>query len=93
MYASDLSSDDVGMDLTITVQGICTGGIIRSVKRIFGMVSVDLDGQVFVMDVDKPVEMAVPTSAQILTMPVEDRPIDHPSRQVSDRSNEFAGAF
>jgi hypothetical protein len=60
MFASGLTPAHIGQDLTITVGRNLTGGIIRSVVHIFGMVSVDLDGQVFVLESDKSVELNAP---------------------------------
>ena len=59
MFASDLTAQHIGHDLTLTVGGVCTGGIIESVGSIFGMVSVTLDGQTFNIDEDMPVTLTL----------------------------------
>lgn len=68
MLASDLNETHVGMDLTITVGAVRTGGTIRKVNPIplMEMVSVDLDGQEFVLPEGKFVTLAA-TRAQTLT--------------------------
>jgi hypothetical protein len=52
MYASELSAEHIGRDLTISVSGVLTGGIIGRVSEVFGMVSVTMEGAEFVLDED-----------------------------------------
>lgn len=60
LFASDLTPAHIGQDLTITVGRVLTGGIIRSVTHVIDTVAVDLDGQVFILDADKRVEVNAP---------------------------------
>jgi hypothetical protein len=70
MYASELNRLHIGLDLTLTIGGICTGGIIESVGQFAGMVSVNLDGQIFNIDEDMPVILTrIDTRQQMLTEP------------------------
>lgn len=59
MFASDLTIDHVGQDLTITIGSRRVGGVIRSVGRnpLFGTVAVDLDGLTYNLEPGKPVEL------------------------------------
>ena len=66
MLAGQLTRDDAGQDLTLTVGGICTGGIIRSVNRFAGMVTVDLDGQLFTVDEEKEVALTAVDIRQLI---------------------------
>lgn len=59
MFASDLNQTHTGLDITITVNGVLTGGIIRTVSRTAGMVTVDVDGQEFTLHDDIQVKLAV----------------------------------
>lgn len=87
MLASELGPQHVGQDLTITVSGICTGGIIRSVSQTFGMITVDLDGQLFTLDEDKDVILTqVSIRDLILTEP------DAEQRAVHIRTLELISA-
>lgn len=55
MYAHEITSAHIGQDLTLTIGGVTTGGIIHGISRVFGMVSVDIEGTFFTMDVEKVV--------------------------------------
>ena len=62
MFASDLTLDHIGQDLTITIGTRRVGGIIRSVQHvhIFDTIAVDLDGLTYQLDPSKPVELNAP---------------------------------
>jgi hypothetical protein len=68
MYARNLSTDNIGQDITITVGGIPTGGIIHTVGKAFGMVSINIDGTYFTVDGDKPVVVVEPSMRQMLNI-------------------------
>jgi hypothetical protein len=57
MYASELSAEHIGRDLTLSVSGILTGGIIDRVSEVFGMVSVTMEGAEFLLDEDHDVAL------------------------------------
>ena len=73
MHARDLTSEDVGRDLTIIVSRIATGGIIEKVATMAGMVSVTMEGTTFVLDADKPVEL---TPIKISKRPLTELDLD-----------------
>lgn len=59
MFASELTAQHIGHDLTLTIGRICTGGIIESVGKFGEMVIVKLDGQIFNISEDMPVTLTL----------------------------------
>ena len=57
MLAHELTPAHIGQDLTITIGDVTTGGVIHEVSRVFGMVSIDIEGALFAMDGDKTVTL------------------------------------
>jgi hypothetical protein len=59
MFASELNENHIGHDLTISVSGILTGGIIEEIGSFGGMVSVQMEGTVFNLDAGMPVTLRI----------------------------------
>lgn len=58
MLAQDLDQTHIGADVTITVRGIPTGGILTRVSAFMGIVSLDFDGRNFTVDGEDSVVVA-----------------------------------
>ncbi|WAC50454.1 hypothetical protein [Frigoribacterium sp. SL97] len=58
MLARDLDKTHIGADVTITVSGLPTGGVLTGVSAFMGMVSLDFDETNFTVDGGSPVLVA-----------------------------------